>query len=192
MEQEKPLPEALLAQCPFCDYSLEGLPVEHTCPECGRPFDRRSRVFGAKNRWQRMGKWELIGVAASLVLAIGIWLHSDYRFFRVFGYWRLDWITILVSNLLIGGWLLFKRPRYIVVAGPEQVDVIDRRRRQCDHYPLRPVLRAYVDRCNWLVLETDEDEDDLTGLVGRAEVQRCAEYINSLIQKNRSLEAGRR
>lgn len=36
----------LLHQCPVCAYSLEGLPVEHRCPECGLRFDRRWHVFG--------------------------------------------------------------------------------------------------------------------------------------------------
>lgn len=35
----------LLERCPFCDYRLEGLPVEYYCPECGRPVDRRWRVY---------------------------------------------------------------------------------------------------------------------------------------------------
>lgn len=33
--------EVALEQCPFCGYSLEGLPVEHRCPECGRSVDLR-------------------------------------------------------------------------------------------------------------------------------------------------------
>ena len=38
----------LLLHCPACDYRLEGLPVEHACPECGLSADRRWRVFGGR------------------------------------------------------------------------------------------------------------------------------------------------
>jgi hypothetical protein len=32
-------------KCVRCDYSLEGLPVEYVCPECGLPFDKRLPVW---------------------------------------------------------------------------------------------------------------------------------------------------
>ena len=35
--------------CPGCGYSLEGLPDEHTCPECGTPYTLRS----LRDQWLR-------------------------------------------------------------------------------------------------------------------------------------------
>ncbi len=43
--QEASVPAGSLANCPWCGYSLEGLPVEHRCPECGGQFDRPWQVF---------------------------------------------------------------------------------------------------------------------------------------------------
>lgn len=36
---------ATLERCPFCSYSLHGLPHRHTCPECGFEYDRRMQVI---------------------------------------------------------------------------------------------------------------------------------------------------
>jgi hypothetical protein len=47
----------LLGNCPFCDYPLEGLPIEHTCPECGQSFDRRWVVFGGIRNRRRLWAW---------------------------------------------------------------------------------------------------------------------------------------
>ena len=33
--------------CTHCGYPLKGLPAESTCPECGRPFDKRAST----SRW---------------------------------------------------------------------------------------------------------------------------------------------
>lgn len=37
--------ESSLKQCPMCGYSLEGLPSEHKCPECGEAYDTDVRVW---------------------------------------------------------------------------------------------------------------------------------------------------
>ncbi|MCG8404396.1 MAG: hypothetical protein MI923_04265 [Phycisphaerales bacterium] len=35
----------LSQECPICDYSLVGLPVEHRCPECGFQFDQQTMIW---------------------------------------------------------------------------------------------------------------------------------------------------
>jgi hypothetical protein len=37
--------ENRLPHCPMCRYSLQGLPSEHRCPECGLAFDAASRLW---------------------------------------------------------------------------------------------------------------------------------------------------
>jgi hypothetical protein len=43
-----------LKACPGCDYSLETLPAEGTCPECGRRYDQRFVVLTGQGR----GRWD--------------------------------------------------------------------------------------------------------------------------------------
>ena len=56
-----------LDRCPRCDYSLEGLPDHHVCPECGLKYDKSMETYGRSNRWLRL---------AAVVVLLGncIWI----------------------------------------------------------------------------------------------------------------------
>lgn len=41
------------AACLECGYELKGLPAEHLCPECGRPF----RLPAVRATWQYFSRW---------------------------------------------------------------------------------------------------------------------------------------
>ncbi|MDX2199774.1 MAG: hypothetical protein SF069_12490 [Phycisphaerae bacterium] len=44
---EAPADESgLIANCPFCNYSVRGLPIEHRCPECGEAVCRDWNILG--------------------------------------------------------------------------------------------------------------------------------------------------
>ncbi len=83
-------------KCLECDYSLEGLPGPHRCPECGAAYDDATTIFRPKIRWKNyiphfgvlfyvvyligsnwrvlvgwLGLWgSVIAVAASIVLLV--------------------------------------------------------------------------------------------------------------------------
>jgi hypothetical protein len=62
--------------CPGCDYSLEQLPAEGVCPECGRPYDQRVAILCGLGRGNYDavpgGTWR--GIAGPLVwVGILIW-----------------------------------------------------------------------------------------------------------------------
>ena len=59
----------LLATCPFCGYALEGLPVEHRCPECGNAIDRRWRVFGGVRKVSTAAKMLMLGLMFHIAIA---------------------------------------------------------------------------------------------------------------------------
>ena len=64
-----------LVICPRCGYSLQGLPDEGVCPECGRRYDPRTVVlFG----WARGAKATAVTaqpwVAAGLLAMNSVWL----------------------------------------------------------------------------------------------------------------------
>jgi predicted amidophosphoribosyltransferase len=47
---DKIAPDKLLEFCPRCDYSLETMPVECRCPECGTQLDRRWQVIAPRGK----------------------------------------------------------------------------------------------------------------------------------------------
>lgn len=60
-------------KCPFCLYSLHGLPDKHHCPECGQEYDEHSRVWIAPRRWNRMMLLVTVGtqlIAVSTLLIV--------------------------------------------------------------------------------------------------------------------------
>jgi len=40
----------MLEVCPRCGYSLQGLPTDHACPECGLRYDAGSAIYRASQR----------------------------------------------------------------------------------------------------------------------------------------------
>jgi len=71
----------MLKACPQCGYSLEGLPEEHVCPECGLHYDPDMlTVELGYRRWQRTGVVNALVLTGLFALAAhwspsrGVWL----------------------------------------------------------------------------------------------------------------------
>lgn len=60
-----------LEQCPACTYSLQGLPLNHRCPECGLPYDQHSGCWTSSSlKAKRLFFAAFCGAAAVVTLAI--------------------------------------------------------------------------------------------------------------------------
>lgn len=60
-----------LEQCPACTYSLQGLPLNHRCPECGLPYDQFSGCWTSSTlKTKRLLFAAFCGVAAAATLVI--------------------------------------------------------------------------------------------------------------------------
>lgn len=62
-----------LTVCPGCDYSLENLPTEGTCPECGRTYDQTHIVIVGHGRGKFDTTWRQylkFGIAAAMMAAM--------------------------------------------------------------------------------------------------------------------------
>jgi predicted RNA-binding protein with RPS1 domain len=182
-------PEAeLLNSCPACGYRLLGLPVQHSCPECGLEFDRRWQVFGD---WS-LGRepWVLAVKSAFSVLAVG---------FALLGLAApvlpgLADLSLLAIPLLALWWLFSGRPAAFIAAGPEGLCIW--RRRRLERYPWAVVGRAclaprkWSRRPEWLVIEAEGKQvrvpigDFICG-TGYELAKRCVCAINrhSAVQK---------
>ena len=93
----------MLACCPECRYSLQGLPEKRNCPECGFLYDRNGQIFrrsptglllfggvgaimsltGFVLRWW-FGEWFARGAGAAILATVGLMavLTSAWRLKR--------------------------------------------------------------------------------------------------------------
>ncbi len=66
----------MLARCPLCNYSLNGLPDRHNCPECGFSYDKRMEVltFALRTQVSWLVAWTLVflGLAAFTAWTVGL------------------------------------------------------------------------------------------------------------------------
>jgi hypothetical protein len=77
-----------ITECPVCRYSLEGLPRDYQCPECGFGFDHRMRVWsGGLSVVHSMGL--ILGVCMSLSGLLNLNAFAASTFF--------DWLRIAFS-----------------------------------------------------------------------------------------------
>ena len=137
---EKTGTDTLLERCPRCRYALEGLPVEHRCPECGLPVDRRWRVFGGRAIWHtniRALVALLLGVFVAGVVLSAALLIAGIRSV-IIGWWGP---CLFVVGIVILWWLFVVRPPGFVAVGPRGVAVY-RGRAGLQEYPWNRIGKA--------------------------------------------------
>jgi hypothetical protein len=172
--------QPLLERCPFCDYSLQGLPTEHRCPECGQPFDRRWRVFPGVPAWRSA---DFLGGVMLLVLM---------PVFLLRGALRSSWPIANVIPVVLpfaGLWALLavqivrklRKPRVFVAVGQAGITVLDRRKGSVVHYNWRRIGEARVGWSDRVVIPID-GRDIRFDLRSRSQAWQCAEYLNSYDQ----------
>lgn len=97
-----------LKACPGCEYSLETLPAEGTCPECGRTYDQKYIVLTGHGRgkWDTVAGgtwrgvvWQVVGIGAIL------WMFTNGR--RGFG--NLQFLVIGVVAAVVLAAQLYAR-----------------------------------------------------------------------------------
>ena len=179
---ESNAPSELLERCPFCDYSLETMPVEHVCPECGQPFDRRWRVFGGKSGWQAMTTerriGEMLALGAMALTCAFQWWRFPIGIVRPSGW---DLLFLIAWGVLIGwfAWEWVRRPRRFVAIGAEEIVLGDRKRGELRKYRWSEVRDVYAYRPGRICVRLKKGEVIWSlGRYGYTEARRCEEYIN--------------
>ncbi|MBN1345539.1 MAG: hypothetical protein JXQ73_22795 [Phycisphaerae bacterium] len=174
----------LLPFCPFCGYSLEGLPTEHECPECGQPFDRRWRMHGgyarAKETWPNARMLTVVmWIAGCAYLA---WTFSSLSIFEKLRPWPIR-LALLAGVLLVVGLVaaLWFRPRRFIAVGSLGVTLGRRGRGRREDLPWERIGRVRaLPLGNSIILEVDGRGRDIFGVgmfVRASESQRCVADI---------------
>jgi len=183
-------PEAyLLAECPVCDYALQGLPVEHLCPECGLAFDRRWWVYGGpgvSREWSRSARAFQIVTAIACVIVICLFLIKQLP---------MSAILVGVSMVIlaaVGLAYLFStyRPRRFIALGPAALVVFHGPKR-IEHFPWSTISHPRADMHHKCVVFESAGKtirvkgyDFFGGVI--YDVERCARGIT---QYTRDLES---
>jgi hypothetical protein len=97
-----------LRSCPACEYSLEGMPAQGTCPECGRAYDQACIVLTGRGRGKHDtlagGTWRgTAGSGAALLIVLVVVLMTRRTLVRSW------WIAWVIVGLLTMGLQLFAR-----------------------------------------------------------------------------------
>lgn len=88
-----------ITECPICRYSLEGLPRDHQCPECGFEYDETMRVWRTKLSLAFAVVPVLIFAAFFLLVAIQLWQSGRLGYLRTNA---VPWLCLffpIVANL---------------------------------------------------------------------------------------------
>lgn len=185
--------EHLLDRCPFCDYSLQGLPVEHTCPECGQPFDRRWQLFSPS---RRVDVWAILGLIVLGVIAVSAVVEA------INGEW-FD-ITEAVLNCMVEAfvvYVVFRFPTRFVAVGPTGLVLGKRYRWQASRfeqarYNWNEVAEARVrGDTGRLVVDVDGGQVAAFGwldglLLGSGRLDACKTAINAMARHADEQTAG--
>ncbi len=89
----------MLDACPRCGYSLQGLPADHACPECGLRYDRESEVYKHRNlKALFLGLLGFVGGAGGMVNLARVYGNAG-------ALWRMGIIFCVVVYFVGAVWL---------------------------------------------------------------------------------------
>jgi hypothetical protein len=182
--------ELLLKECPICGYSLEGLPVQHVCPECGREFDRRWRVFGAMLGWRHQSPTQhavsLIGLGGVLFFALLSLIREAWDW-NSWMCWLNLMIVVLGPAVILRLRQLQTRSSRFVVVDANSMAIVESRRPKKQSYALSEIEQAMTGSNEWLILRSGGRERKVCRFPnGRHEAQACADYINDQLAQRKA------
>lgn len=169
----------LLRECPWCGYALEGLPIEHVCPECGHAFDRRLALLGGMAVWKRMTtrrRW--LTIAGSVVwLVVLLWPYGQLGLPRLTVLYGVGWVAAEIGSVYISK---LRMPPQFALIGPDGVRVCSRKTDSTDHYAWRDVEQAKANGGN-LILKVNGQSVTINARAAPAEAKAFAAQINDYL-----------
>jgi hypothetical protein len=136
--------QGLLGHCPVCRYALVGLPIEHRCPECGFPFDRRWQVHGGVLLGGgRKGRFTGRGLFIFFAIYLGMML-AGITFLPLPRPPRMLLMVFMLFALALVFWAALRQARRFIALGPDGI-LVFHSRRHIDRYPWAQIGRARYD-----------------------------------------------
>lgn len=100
--------------CPRCDRSLAGLPPDAACPDCGLPFDERSRTWPARSLRAHRVSIAFLVLAAGAFLAMGV-TRGDSLSWWMAGLFCIGLISHVAWHFATRRWRLSVGPGGILI-----------------------------------------------------------------------------
>ncbi len=83
-------------QCPRCSYSLEGLPEDHVCPECGLGYHGDTVFMPTRHMWM---SWRHLVLGAGLTS--WIMLYPGVRRWPFGEHLMIAWMVVVSASIII-------------------------------------------------------------------------------------------
>jgi len=173
--------ELMIDACPRCGYSLQGLPCDHNCPECGLRYDAQSAVYRVRDPKAVFGA---VGGGTGWLWG-GVALFDAYR--TVPRPWRVLIILFWIIYLLETAWLM-RFFYFLFKAGPLVAVVSDGlfvrlRRLEGELIPWSNIARAAANKnmkSAVLFIRDTKTIRDVAGVFrGPLEVEQFAAQVNA-------------
>lgn len=171
----------MIEACPRCGYSLQGLPVDHICPECGLRYDAQSEVYRVRDPKAVFGA---VGGGTAWLWG-GLALLDAYH--RVPPPWRMLIVLYGIAFLLASVWLT-RFFYFLFKAGPLVAVLTDGlfvrlRRLEGELIPWSNIARAAANKkmkSAALFIRDTKTIRDLVGVFrGPTDVERFTAQVNT-------------
>jgi hypothetical protein len=179
----------LLEKCPFCKYLLKGLPVKHKCPECGKVFDRRSKVLGDVPRWYSYNKLQRLGVVIAFILVI--WIFSN-GIIDILENSPVTTGRFIKNTVMIAFWCIylgcvihycFATPGKFITISPDEIALCNRKKRTRDRFPWYSVNEARMNVRDKVIFTVNGEDISLDKLLKGNEAEYFINYVNEYKEK---------
>lgn len=176
----------MLESCPRCSYSLQGLPVDHACPECGLRYDSQSAIY------RHLHPAAVFGTLGGGVAWLWGGLNLMHAYQRVPAGWRMVivafWLLFILFTVFMVRycWRLYRRG--LIVAVVRDGLFVRLQKLDGELIPWSNIARAAPNKGLKSVALFIRDARAVRDVAGvfraPADVQRFADQVNARTQAN--------
>lgn len=171
----------MIESCPRCGYSLQGLPADHACPECGLRYDSHSTVY------RHLHPAAVFGMMGGGVAWTWGWVNLFHAYHVVPRPWRIVilafWTLFGIATILGARYCYRLYKRGLLVAVLPDGLYVRLQRLDGEFIPWSNIARAAANKgvkSVALFIRDSRTVRDVTGVFrSPAEVERFANQVNA-------------